>query len=469
MKKPILSGALSALLLVACATPPADRAAPLSRVIVEAESFTAQSGGQLVRRTGRPGTSGNVSISAWDHRDHAVEWQAEVPRDGKYAVVLRYAGGRSWAVYRDLQIEGVQLSPAFSRIAWTPTGGFGTEAGQWRDLVVSDAQGRPVWVTLKAGSVQLRMRNLGGDGADGSGNLDLIALIPEGAEFTPPLAPAQQPVMSRAAPKTQPPQADGQRAHATLNPGDLAALEHLRDWKLTLPVQGAGKAWAEEVQQPALAKLSRQPWFFVDEAGTGVVFRANAGGARTSNNTRFARSELLQMDTAYDGDRQIRYERRGWDLADGVERRMFIDQTITAVPLQKPQVVVGQIHNARDDVLMLKFEGDSPGRRSVRGALQVRLNNAKDVYVIDPAYVLGTRFTVEVIAHAGRISVLYNGQATVVKEAPVRIETRDCYWKAGMYVQSSSRNTSAYNNGFADEDPAEYGEVVVHALRLSRP
>ena len=366
-----------------------------------------------------------------------------------------------------MQIAGVQLPAAFSRIAWASTGGFGTEARQWRDLVVGDADGRPIYVALKAGTLHLRMRNLGGDGADGSGNLDLIALVPEGGDLAVPLAPAAN--AAQAAPKAQPPQVDTQRAHASLRPGDLAALGNLRDWKIHLPVPGAGKEWAEEVAQPELGRISRHPWFFVNEAGTGVVFRANAGGARTSNNTRFARSELLQMDTAYDGDRQIRYERRGWDLADGVERRMFIDQTITAVPLQKPQVVVGQIHNARDDVLMLKFEGDSPGRRSVRGALQVRLNNAKDVYVIDPAYVLGTRFTVEVIAHAGRISVLYNGQATVVKEAPVRIETRDCYWKAGMYVQSSSRNTSAYNNGFADEDPAEYGEVVVHALRLSRP
>ncbi|MBS1210462.1 MAG: hypothetical protein H6R19_2860 [Proteobacteria bacterium] len=261
---------------------------------------------------------------------------------------------------------------------------------------------------------------------------------------------------------------EGPVEHASLRPADLAALGKLRDWKLHLPVAGPGREWAAEVTQPVLANLHRFPWFFVDSAGDGVVFRANAGGVRTSNNTRFARSELLEMSTEYVGDKQVRYERKGWDLADQVERRMFLRQKITAVPLQKPQVVVGQIHNAKDDVLMVKFEGDSPGQRSNTGVLQIRLNNAKVTHVIDPAYVLGTVFSVEIIARAGKISVLYNGQPTVVKEAPVTIDTRNCYWKAGMYVQSSNRNSSTYKNGFADEQADEYGEVKVYELRLSR-
>ncbi|MEC5384086.1 polysaccharide lyase family 7 protein [Uliginosibacterium sp. H3] len=251
-------------------------------------------------------------------------------------------------------------------------------------------------------------------------------------------------------------------------PADLAQLDHLHAWRLTLPVPSRkGRAWADEIGFPELARFTAPPWFLTAASGDGVVFRANAGGTRTSNNTRFARSELREMNSLWEGEKLVRYETASWDLADNLERRMFIRQAITAVPLNKPQVTVGQIHNARDDVVMIKFEGDSPGHLSKRGALQVRLNNAKDTYVIDPAYEIGQTFTVEIIAQAGKVSVLYNGKPTIVRDTPIRIETAGCYWKAGMYIQSSTGNRSTYKTPFEDEAPDAYGEVVIHELRLT--
>lgn len=461
---------LSFLFLACSSQPSRVEERPVS-VVVEAESYQAETGGTLAKRSGRPGTSGNVSVSGWDSAGHAIEWQVEVPRSGQYGVALRYAGGRSWPVYRQMSIDGTQLPSAYARIALAPTGGFGTEAAQWKQLIVVNGDGKTAWFQLSAGKHVIRMKNLGGDGPNGSGNLDSFVLFQPGAESSPGLAASAIPAVGA----TQPAQGGAVsrplapvKEHPSLKPAQLAALGYLREWKLHLPVAGAGKEWAAEITQPELGGMSSIPWFYVDAKGDSVVFRANAGGVRTSNNTRFARSELLEMDAVYANGAYQRYERKGWNLSDDIERSMFIRQTITAVPLQKPQVVVGQIHNAKDDVLMVRFEGTSPGKRSAVGELQIRLNNAKDKYVLDPTYVIGTPFTVDVRAKAGRITVLYNGKPTSVTNIPVTIDTRDCYYKAGMYVQSSDRNTSTYKNGFLDEDPNEYGEVKIHELRLSR-
>ena len=151
-------------------------------IIVEAENFVKEEGGQAVKTTDRPGTSNNVCISSWDNAGHAIEWQVEIPETADYQIVLRYAGGQTWNVYRDLQIDGKIPGDAFKKILLEPTGGFGRNASEWKNLVVSDGK-QPALVNLSKGKHTIRMNNLGGEGANGGANLDLIAFLTKTASL----------------------------------------------------------------------------------------------------------------------------------------------------------------------------------------------------------------------------------------------------------------------------------------------
>jgi poly(beta-D-mannuronate) lyase len=121
---------------------------------------------------------------------------------------------------------------------------------------------------------------------------------------------------------------------------------------------------------------------------------------------------------------------------------MTISQAITALPQGKPQVVAGQIHDDEDDVIMVRLNGSKLFVES----------DGRQVGVLDPAYRLGTRFTVQIVATPGRIRVTYNGIKTVGMER----DGSDYYFKAGCYTQANDDNS--------DED--SYGEVVIHALTV---
>ena len=69
-----------------------------------------------------------------------------------------------------------------------------------------------------------------------------------------------------------------------------AKVADLSRWKLTLPTDANGDGKADEVH--ALAGYSNPPWF--QPTPEGLLFRANAGGARTSGSTAYARSELRE-------------------------------------------------------------------------------------------------------------------------------------------------------------------------------
>lgn len=148
------------------------------KVIVEAESFTKEQGGKLKNYTGRPETSGNSCMTTWNDKDHVVEWTMEVPESGQYKVVLRYANGRAWTVFRDMKIDGAYPSEAFKKITLPVTGGFSKDTNNWKNLTIFDAKNQPALVTLTKGKHTIRMNNLGGeDDQDGASNFDAIGFL----------------------------------------------------------------------------------------------------------------------------------------------------------------------------------------------------------------------------------------------------------------------------------------------------
>ncbi len=210
----------------------------------------------------------------------------------------------------------------------------------------------------------------------------------------------------------------------------------LRPWKLQLPV-GAPEQ-PDEIEQPELAEYAADPWFTVDtRTGRRVVFRANVDGVTTSGSS-YPRSELREMTA--DGA-----ERAAWSTEQGVHT-MTIRQAITHVPEVKPHVVAGQIHDAEDDVVMIRLEGR---KLFVEGG-------GENLGTLDEDYRLGTIFTARFQAHDGRIDVYYEDLATPAVTVP--IEADGCYFKAGVYTQSNPDRGDA---------PGAYGEVRVAELTVT--
>ncbi len=201
----------------------------------------------------------------------------------------------------------------------------------------------------------------------------------------------------------------------------LLALQDvdLRPWKLTLPV---GKP--DEVHEPA--GFSSEHFRRTPE---GLWFRAPVEGATTKGSS-YPRCELRELGAA-------------WSTVVGTHT-MTIRQAILRAPAKKPHVVAGQIHDAKDDVVMIRLEGT---KLFVEGG-------GKNLGMLDPAYALGAEFTVRIVAAGGRIRVSYDG----VEKADVERRAEGCYFKAGVYTQSN----------LAKGDLAgEAGEVRIRSLSVA--
>lgn len=207
---------------------------------------------------------------------------------------------------------------------------------------------------------------------------------------------------------------------------------NLTNWKLTLPIGDSESPL--EILQPELETYSLDPYFLLNPGGTGVIFTANAGGVTTSG-SGYPRSELREMIN--DGA-----DRASWSTSSGTHT-MTIRQAITHLPEVKPHVVAGQIHDAEDDVVVIRLEGK-------RLFVDQGGTNIGD---LDRNYGLGDEFTVRFVAGGGEIDVYYEDMTAPTVTLPV--ETDGCYFKAGAYTQSNVDRGDA---------PDAYGQVEIYDL-----
>ncbi|MDQ1283920.1 MAG: Alginate lyase2 protein [Patescibacteria group bacterium] len=217
-----------------------------------------------------------------------------------------------------------------------------------------------------------------------------------------------------------------------------AQILNLSNWKLTLPITVANDSEApKDIFQPELATFEMPPWFNLSSDKKGVVFRAPVN-APTTANSDYPRTELREMA---DGGK----EEAVWPSTSGTHT-LFLDQAITAVPQNKPDVVAGQIHGDDDDLIVIRLEDKK---------LFVARSRA-NLATLDENYTLGKRFTIKFIAKDGEISVYYNGGA-----APVYIlekEVKEAYFKAGVYTQSNCETEEAAD--LCNDN--NYGEVIIY-------
>jgi Alginate lyase len=238
-----------------------------------------------------------------------------------------------------------------------------------------------------------------------------LAAGPPSCPLPPPLSAAEPPGPQGAARK----------------PGDLLDLEN---WFLTLPIGFDGDP--DSIDQPELLDY-RSEWFDLTPDGSGVVFRAPAGGV-TTKNSRYPRSELREMN----GE-----EKAAWSNLEGTHT-LESRQAITRVPPVKPEVSATQIHDGDDDVLQIRLEGS---------VLAAQYADGKEQIVMDGDYQLGTPYDLRIVAADGLITVFYDGERAAVIER----SGSSWYWKVGAYTQSNPER---------GDDPDAVGEVVVYSLSI---
>src|SRR6185503_11512401 len=214
-----------------------------------------------------------------------------------------------------------------------------------------------------------------------------------------------------------------------------SSVLNLTNWKLTLPVDTPRAGSPDEIRQPELAGFADTNYFRVNSARDGVVFVAHCGGATTSGST-YPRSELREMVGLGSGN-------ASWSTLFGTHT-MEITQAITHLPVVKPEVVAGQIHDANDDVIVFRLEGT-----------KLFINeHGTNGPMLTTSYRLGDVFTVKFVARNGGIECYYNGQYIYTYS----VSALGCYFKAGCYTQSNTSRGDA---------PTAYGEVVIYGLSVT--
>jgi len=157
--------------------------APSTAVIIEAEQFAKQGGGEVEVTDRKIGTHGGKAFLNWDEEGHWLEWPVNVPETGYYHIMFKSCS-RDRHVRRRLEIDGKAPVPAAADFYLPYTGGWSNQRDDWHLVRLEDYRiGRPVLVYLTRGEHRLRLTNL-----NHSANLDYIVVAspdvpPERSEF----------------------------------------------------------------------------------------------------------------------------------------------------------------------------------------------------------------------------------------------------------------------------------------------
>lgn len=208
----------------------------------------------------------------------------------------------------------------------------------------------------------------------------------------------------------------------------------LSNWYEGLPIGEDGHP--TDIKQPELADYSIDPWFVATADCSGVRFRAAVNGV-TTNGSRYPRSELREMSGS---------EKASWSSTSGTHV-MVINEEITHLPEDKPQIVAGQIHGPDSDISVFRLEGTN---------LYVTDGDDHHHQLVTSGYQLGTPFEAKFVVADGQIRAYYNGTL----ETTIPADFSGGYFKAGAYTQANCDNSAPCSDD-------NYGEVIIHSLTVT--
>lgn len=207
-----------------------------------------------------------------------------------------------------------------------------------------------------------------------------------------------------------------------MNPIDITG----KNWKLNLPI--GKKESPDELSSEQFGKLKNEYFFIKNQA---LFFKAPCNGV-TTKGSNYPRSELREM---------VNGQRAAWDMGKGTHSMVY---TIACnhLPKNKPQVVMGQIHDKEDDVVEVRLTGS-----------HLELMHDSTVYgTLLTTYKLGTFVEIKIITEKGFIKVSCNEKTISVKHK----SPKGCYFKVGCYVQSNAEK--------GDKD--DYGETALKKVEV---
>ncbi|MEE4217765.1 MAG: polysaccharide lyase family 7 protein [Xanthomonadales bacterium] len=267
----------------------------------------------------------------------------------------------------------------------------------------------------------------------------------------------------------------------------------LLGWYLNTPADDNGDGVSDRFPEVELAKGFEDKRYFYTGDDGGMVFRATTGGAKTSKNTRFTRTELREMLRRGNTDISTRNEDRSpnknnWVFSSAPEKAQrkagAIDGSLRAtLAVNKVtstgddrymgRVIIGQIHASSDEPARLyyhKLPGNSRGSLYVAHEiadgddvfyelLGSRLKNAADP---EDGIALDEKFSYEITARGNSLYVSISQEGEMRAEVTIDmsksgydVANEYMYFKAGAYNQNNSGN------------PEDYAQVTFYELAAS--
>ena len=237
-------------------------------------------------------------------------------------------------------------------------------------------------------------------------------------------------------------------------------MTNLKNWKIHLPIDAKGGKTGAAWQIMDLIGFSHPP-YFVQNADGSLTFSAPVDGAKTSNNTKYARSELREMNLKADGSQG---SEAAWMLSKGGTMRC--QMTVGKTPTQKDgkpgHQVIGQIHGAKDELVRLYREGD--GRLEFHCDHALKDNKEHVFKLVDASgkqavLPLGKKFdyTIQASLQNVTVSAVIDGAVYRASLVPNAGWAKDkFYFKAGVYL-----GVNAAQGGKGD------GGVTIYAIEVS--
>ncbi len=256
----------------------------------------------------------------------------------------------------------------------------------------------------------------------------------------------------------------------------------LLGWYLNTPADDNNDGVSDRFPEVELAKGFEDKRYFYTGDDGGMVFRATTGGAKTSKNTRFTRTELREMLRRGNTDIGTRNEDRSpnknnWVFSsapekaqkkagavDGSLRATLAVNKVTSTGEDKyvGQVIIGQIHASSDEPARLYYH-KLPGNS--RGSLYVahEIADGDDVYyellgsrsksAADPedGIALDEKFSYEITAKGNSLYVSISQEGELRAEVTIDMSNSGydvaneyMYFKAGVYNQNNTGNPEDY-------------------------
>jgi len=254
----------------------------------------------------------------------------------------------------------------------------------------------------------------------------------------------------------------------------------LSDWYLTLPVDEDKDGKADRVHEWELDKGWSDPRFFFSSDDGGLTFRSPVKGAKTSKNTKYARTELREMlrrgnksiPTAEPGRNnwvpstaKRKYRKKAGGVDGELHATLAVNHvTTTGAANEVGRFIIGQIHGKDDEPVRLYYRKLPHHQRgSLYFAHEVkdepddqyydlvgsRLSNADE-----PAngIALNEKFSYAIVLAGDlvEVSVSKNGQALArkridISESGYTSSDEYLYFKAGVYSQNKTGDVHDYD------------------------